>query len=362
MEDHDPAASAQLIALYEADQQSDYLLEKARLSPELMTAQDRTDLQAYLQVYTYQQQQVYGTAVAQQLLKGLLTEGPGYRTYPNYFAASEEAQKQEAVVNREHSDSLLGNIAWLRGKGPDEKIYDKAKQYITINNHTQGEANIGQAALEFLGGLPGRAIQVLSLSAMGGGSVVGGLKAIDDKNGWALAGNAVTGALAAVGLGTTAKGLVTAGGKGVSAGGDVVERAYYPSDLVGPATGTKATGTAVDDTIKALPAPKQIDASWGANTYKKGGLMTGIEHVFYRHGPDSGFVNIGKFSEGTSIKDVSNYVDSALRYGKVTPNGPGGYIVEYNAGKVIGTNISGAPTSTIKINVRDGVIHTAFPY
>jgi filamentous hemagglutinin len=90
--------------------------------------------------------------------------------------------------------------------------------------------------------------------------------------------------------------------------------------------------------------------------------MTGIEHIFYRHGPDSGFPNVGKFSQGTSVKDVSSYVDDALRYGKVTPNGPGGHVIEYNAGKVIGTNLSGAPTSIIKINVRDGVIQTAFPY
>jgi hypothetical protein len=37
-------------------------------------------------------------------------------------------------------------------------------------------------------------------------------------------------------------------------------------------------------------------------------------------------------------------------------------IVEYSAGKVIETNVSGVPTSTIKINVRDGVIQTVFPY
>jgi hypothetical protein len=47
--------------------------------------------------------------------------------------------------------------------------------------------------------------------------------------------------------------------------------------------GAKATGAVVDDTIKALPAPRQIDASWSASTYNNGGLMTGIEHVFYRH-------------------------------------------------------------------------------
>ncbi|WP_233098396.1 hypothetical protein [Pseudomonas sp. MF5691] len=82
--------------------------------------------------------------------------------------------------------------------------------------------------------------------------------------------------------------------------------------------------------------------------------MTGIEHVFYRHGPDSGFANVSKFSQGTSVKDVSSYVDNALRYGKVTPNGPGGHVIEYHAGKVIGTNVSGAPTSTIKINKQKG--------
>ena len=145
-------------------------------------------------------------------------------------------------------------------------------------------------------------------------------------------------------------GIVLSGGLG--AGGKVV----------GEAVGAKGTGAVVDDTIKALPAPRQIDASWSASTYNKGGLMTGIEHVFYRHGPDSGFSNVSKFSQRTSVKDVSSYVDNALRYGKVTPNGPGGHVIEYNAGKVIGTNVSGAPTSTIKINVRDGVIQTAFPY
>lgn len=82
--------------------------------------------------------------------------------------------------------------------------------------------------------------------------------------------------------------------------------------------------------------------------------MTGIEHVFYRHGPGSGFSNTSKFAAGTSLKDVSSYVDSALRYGKVTPNGPGGYVVEYNIGKIIGVDVSGKPTSTLKINVRDG--------
>ena len=82
--------------------------------------------------------------------------------------------------------------------------------------------------------------------------------------------------------------------------------------------------------------------------------------VFHRHGPDSGFP-VSKFSKGTSMKDISAYVDNALRYGKVSQNGPTGYVVEYNVGKIIGTNTLGNPTNILKVNVRDGVIHTAFP-
>lgn len=89
--------------------------------------------------------------------------------------------------------------------------------------------------------------------------------------------------------------------------------------------------------------------------------MTGIEHVFYRHGAESGFAGVSKFAEGTSLRDVSSYVDSALRYGKVTPNGPGGFVVEYDLRKVIGTNDSGVETTNIKINVRNGIINTVFP-
>ena len=134
----------------------------------------------------------------------------------------------------------------------------------------------------------------------------------------------------------------------------------FSGSTQGRVTLDEVAGTA-EDTIKALPGPRQIDASWGVSTYKKGGLMTGIEHVFYRHGPQSGFSGVSKFAEGTSLRDVSSYVDSALRYGKVNPNGPGGFVVEYDVGKVIGTNDSGVATTNIKINVRNGIINTVFP-
>lgn len=38
--------------------------------------------------------------------------------------------------------------------------------------------------------------------------------------------------------------------------------------------------------------------------------MTGINHVFYRDGPDSGFANANNFSQGKSVKNVSSVLFS----------------------------------------------------
>ena len=110
-------------------------------------------------------------------------------------------------------------------------------------------------------------------------------------------------------------------------------------------------------------AARQIDAAWGATKYGKGGLMSGIEHIMYRHGFNSGFSNVSRFAKGTRLRDISNYVDKALRYGRVTPIGPGAYEVEYSFGKhVIGTGIAGQDASSIRVFVRGGIIQTAFPF
>ena len=114
--------------------------------------------------------------------------------------------------------------------------------------------------------------------------------------------------------------------------------------------------------VKALPAPRQIDAKWSVNKYRHGGEMSAIEHINYRHAYTSGFSNVSKFGKGTSVKDIRSYVDSALRYGKVSQNGKNGYTVEYNLGRTIGTNSSGGAASNIRVHVRDGNIQTASPF
>lgn len=114
---------------------------------------------------------------------------------------------------------------------------------------------------------------------------------------------------------------------------------------------------------RALAPAKKIDAHWGAGEYRHGGLTTTIEHIMYRHGWNSGFRNVSRFSPGTTARDIVVYVDEALRYGQVRQVG-GNYEVIHDLGRVIGTDINGRPTSRIKviIRARDQVIRTAFPF
>ena len=112
----------------------------------------------------------------------------------------------------------------------------------------------------------------------------------------------------------------------------------------------------------ALPGLRQVAAQWGASTYRHGGLMNGLEHIMYRHGPSSGFSNVSRFATGTRGKDVVGLVDDALRYGQVTSTGAGAYTIEYGVGRAIGTDVAGNAASSLRVFVRDGVIQTAFPF
>jgi filamentous hemagglutinin len=114
--------------------------------------------------------------------------------------------------------------------------------------------------------------------------------------------------------------------------------------------------------MKALPAARKIQAAWGASVYRHGGLMNGIEHIMYRHGANSGFKNVSRFAKGTTARDIKQYVDQALRNGNVTQTSATEFTVEYNIGRVIGTNIPGNPAKWIRVHVRDGIIQTAFPF
>jgi hypothetical protein len=107
-------------------------------------------------------------------------------------------------------------------------------------------------------------------------------------------------------------------------------------------------------------APRQIAAEWGVNTYRHGGQMSAIEHINYRHAFNSGFKDVSRYAEGTSVRQIKGYVDDALQYGKVTPNGANGFQIEHSLGRVIGTDQAGKAANGIRVFVRHGT-QTAFP-
>ena len=119
-------------------------------------------------------------------------------------------------------------------------------------------------------------------------------------------------------------------------------------------TGPKSTGPL------ALPfKPKWTGA---VQPYKKG-AMAPIEHIIYRHGPNSGFKNVGKFADGTSLKQIRSMVDEAATYGKTTfqTNGRGGIVHDF--GRQIGTHMDGSAASKLQIYFNEaGEIMTAFPF
>jgi hypothetical protein len=115
---------------------------------------------------------------------------------------------------------------------------------------------------------------------------------------------------------------------------------------------------------KALPAPKSPPRFSGQRQYKRGTQpQTAIEHIFYRHGPNSGFADTSKFSKGTSLKDVKSYINQAMRHGKTTTSSNGrAASYEYDLGRTIGTNRAGMDTSRITVHTYDGYVQTAYPF
>ena len=111
----------------------------------------------------------------------------------------------------------------------------------------------------------------------------------------------------------------------------------------------------LDDVVPGLP--RGVTANWGKSfNYRHGGNMSAIQHITHRHAYNSGFDNVSRFSQNTSVKMIKNYVNQATKYG--TPI-RGGF--EYNLGRTIGTGSNGLPAASIRVFVRDGWVRTAFP-
>ncbi len=107
-----------------------------------------------------------------------------------------------------------------------------------------------------------------------------------------------------------------------------------------------------------------VSGRWGGRYYKGdgGGWTNALEHILYRHGPNTEATGVSKFAPNTTTRDIKSMVDETLRVGKSTFTGRGGYTIEHDFGRNIGIRIDGTPTNNLRVHVRDGEIDTAYPF
>lgn len=122
--------------------------------------------------------------------------------------------------------------------------------------------------------------------------------------------------------------------------------------------GDEAVGVASKSVPQITFKPK-----WSGQVQRyRNGDMTAMEHITSRHGYNSGYSNVSKFSEGTSIKNIKSMVDEAAARGTFTQTRTGSTIT-YDFGHTIGTNQVGQSTSRITIHLdSSGSVRTAYPY
>ncbi|WP_046791626.1 hemagglutinin repeat-containing protein [Tatumella morbirosei] len=89
------AAANELIKLENADKRSDALVDKFTKNPSQMSTTERAELAGYLRVYAAEMEKEYGSAVSQELVKGLLSGQDYMKRSPD----SEAMAKAQTIMN-----------------------------------------------------------------------------------------------------------------------------------------------------------------------------------------------------------------------------------------------------------------------
>ncbi|AUX35167.1 MULTISPECIES: FG-GAP-like repeat-containing protein [Sorangium] len=239
-----------------------------------------------------------------------------------------------------HQESLL--VQLLNERARQDRLYHEALQRDTFRVTQWAMLGAGAALLVWSGGYALLAIEELS--------VFGG--AVGMTSTQVAAANAASFALKAVpalvgevwvleGLsqndpGRIADGLMMAASAGASFG-DGLGAGPRAGVGVGTSPGVTRTATMTQESI---------------------------EHIALRHFPTSGATGAGKF-DTTSVRRVRSLINETVLHGASRPNTRGrpGQIVEYNFGRPIGTDVSGAPAMRLRVVLTPGgVVKTAFPY
>ncbi len=197
--DHGIESARQLVSLQGADHRSDDLLAAFHKNPDSLSRADLIELQAYLQVYGYEQTLKYGPEVAEANVQALLRDGPdssdGY-----HYAGLDEVKNAYADAARGKEKGLWDQLNWTRTKSENELTYKDAQGYLLVNNEQQGLANIGGPAIYALSGPLGAGIR-LAATANGVLQASYGVNQAINGDTWNAVGNIVIGAMGAASLG-----------------------------------------------------------------------------------------------------------------------------------------------------------------
>ncbi|MGC1021119.1 hemagglutinin repeat-containing protein [Pantoea agglomerans] len=108
------AAANELIQLENADKRSDALVSKFTKDPSQMTSTEHAELSGYLRVYASEMEKNYGSAVSQELVKGLLSGQDYIKRAPD----SEAMSKAQSIMNTwgyHKSNASIGDAPILFG-------------------------------------------------------------------------------------------------------------------------------------------------------------------------------------------------------------------------------------------------------
>ncbi len=108
------AAANELIQLENADKRSDALVSKFTKDPSQMSSTERAELSGYLRVYASEMEKNYGSAVSQELVKGLLSGQDYIKRAPD----SEAMSKAQSIMNTwgyHKSNASIGDAPILFG-------------------------------------------------------------------------------------------------------------------------------------------------------------------------------------------------------------------------------------------------------
>lgn len=240
------AAANQLIKLENADKRSDALVSKFTKDPSQISSTERTELADYLRVYASEMEKEYGSAVSQELVKGLLSG----RDYIKRSPDSEAMANAQRIMNTwgyHKTNASIGDLPLtfsgsVLGSTIKETIAINAAIGTTVNTVSQlnGKEPFSYVDAIMAGitsaATTGKSIGTSAVINMGGAAIGSGIKGEDPTNN-------VIGA----GFGSVAGSV---GGKVVDVLSPVANQST--KDVIGAVTGSAAselTGNAVKDEL-----------------------------------------------------------------------------------------------------------------